>query len=133
MTIQNDIPDPPFTLRERGALFWAEVYRLLNHDGKLEAVDLFLLARYCDALAEWEELNDWSRANEPFKEMISSKGVAYFAKHPKISRLETLEPHLLRMEKALGIGAKSRGKVGGGGPAKGGELDQWLKRTLGKG
>ena len=102
------VPDPPFVLREGGFKFWRVLYFQLIGEGKLKPVDDYLLARYCTTLAEWEELDEYSRTHELFEEMTSSKGVKYFAKHPKISRLETLEPLLLRMEKQLGIGAGAR-------------------------
>jgi phage terminase small subunit len=105
-------PKPPFALRERGYIFWAELYPEFSKQEKLNRADHYLLARYCTSLAEWESLDEWSRTNEPFKEMTSSKNVKYFAKHPKISRLEFLETYLPRLEKALCIGAGSRAPDG---------------------
>lgn len=130
-TISTEIPNPPLKLRPKGREFWDEIFALLSAGGGLDRVDLYLLARYCDALAEWGELNEWSQSNEPFEKLISSKGVEYFAKHPKVSRLETLDPHILRMERALGIGSRSR-IAGGGGKPTAPALDSWLKGTVGR-
>jgi phage terminase small subunit len=80
----------------------------------LKVVDHWLIARYCETQSEWENLNKFRQQNEIFKEMTSSKGVKYFAKHPQISRLETIEQLLLRLEKQLGIGSSGSGDGPGG-------------------
>ena len=107
-TIEQVVPEPPFTLRDGGERFWKVLYFQLAGEGKVKPCDTYLLARYCTTLAEWEALDLYSRTHDLFEKMISNKGVEYFAKHPKISRLESIEPLLLRMEKSLGIGAGTR-------------------------
>ncbi len=121
-------PPPPFLLATHANAIWAKLFTLLTEDAKLRDADHYLLARYCEGLAEWEELNEWRKKNDVFIEMRSAKGATYMVKHPKISRLENLDQQLPRMEKALGIGAKARGT--GGGKAKGQDLNAWLERTL---
>lgn len=129
-SIQNDVdietPEPPFELSERAREIWGILFPLLAVDGAVASQDHWLLARYCETQAEWEEHNRFRRANKVFKEMTSGKGVKYFAKHPEISRLETIEQLLPRMEKQLGIGAKNTGE--GGKPVTG--LESIIERLL---
>lgn len=130
-TIENDVdievPEPPFNLSARGREIWILLYPLLAADNNVTSQEHWLLARYCDTQSEWEDLNTYRKDNQLFEKMKSSKGVDYYAKHPKISRLETIEQLLLRMEKQLGIGAKNITESGNKPPSG---LEEIIKRLL---
>lgn len=104
----KSVPKPPIKLSKKAKKHWPRIVRLLGEYSQYEELDGFGLARYCETFAEWEELNDFRSKNDPFQKLISNKGQEYFQKHPKISRLETLETLLLRMEKQLGISRSAR-------------------------
>ena len=101
-------PDPPVELNTEEREVWRSVCRTLAGFGAISSADLRLVARYVIDSVEWDNLRKLVAREGLSVEKVSSKGTAYLVKRPELSRIEFLEPQLLRYEQHLGLTPSSR-------------------------
>lgn len=101
---------PPIELSKRGQEIWKVKCLEYEESGSIDNVNLFLLAQFCDTVAEYEELNKFRNTNDNYLKLKSQKGHDYYAKHPNYIRLEKLDSLLLRLNKQLEQSATKKNK-----------------------
>jgi len=103
------IPEPPIRISEDAKRHWANVFNYFSEFTTLKNADLFLIARYSEAAAEYEYLAEKCAGKDCFITLHSAKGGEYTVYDPNFIRLEKISAQMLRMEKQLGLGRKDSG------------------------
>lgn len=107
---ETAIPDPPSYLTDAALVEWTRVTEELAAKNVITRVDMAVVAIYCQAQADLDELEKESRKPE-YKRYLKTKGKDYVYKHPIFADVKDLREQVRKYAAELGITPSSRTKV----------------------
>lgn len=113
--------DPPDWLSDEAKRYWRRLIPMLASAGLLTDVDLCVLERYCDCLADWRAARDFLIARGQIFYPIfdgnhvdpatGQRVIKYLQEYPHVAKKLKMSEHLLRIEQHFGMTPASRSRI----------------------
>lgn len=119
--------DPPEWLSTEAKTYWRRLLPMLGAAGLVTEVDLLVLERYCDCLADWRSARDflvergsmfYPIYDGPPDPATGVRPIKYLQEYPHVAKKLKMSEHLLRIEQHFGMtpAARTRIILGGADP-----------------